>query len=101
MSIYDKKKSMFYRYFLTSTLFLLLFAVGCGEKNYSPNSSQSTMPGINTDGYNDPDIRMVDGDSDYYSRNYRSKENIKPSFFFLNPHIQAWKKYYQFEIIFI
>jgi len=44
---------------------------------------------------------MVDGDTDYYARNYRNQENIKPSFFFLNPHIQAWKTYYHFENIFI
>ena len=44
---------------------------------------------------------MVDEDPDYYSRNYRTQENIKPSFFFLNPHMQAWNTYYHFENIFI
>lgn len=44
---------------------------------------------------------MVDGDNDYYARNYRNQENIKPTFFFLNPHIQAWNTYYHFENIFI
>jgi len=91
---------MFYRYFLTSATLLLLFTIGCGNKNYSPNSSQSTMPGIHLDD-NNPDIKMVDGDTDYYARNYRNQDNIKPSFFFLNPHIQAWKTYYHFENIFI
>ncbi|MEM7008401.1 MAG: LysM peptidoglycan-binding domain-containing protein [Thermodesulfobacteriota bacterium] len=57
------------------------------------------MPGIYTG--DDSDIKMVDGDSDYYNKNYRAQENIKPSFFFLNPHIQAWKTYYAFEEIFI
>lgn len=92
---------MFYRYFLTSATLLLLFTIGCGNKNYSPNSSQSTMPGIRMDNYNNPDIKMVDVDTDYYARNYRNQDNIKPSFFFLNPHIQAWKTYYHFENIFI
>jgi membrane-bound lytic murein transglycosylase D len=91
---------MFYRYFLTSATLLLLFTIGCGNKNYSPNSSQSTMPGIHLDD-NNPDIKMVNGDTDYYARNYRNQDNIKPSFFFLNPHIQAWKTYYRFENIFI
>jgi len=59
------------------------------------------MPGIRIDNYNNPDIKMVDGDTDYYARNYRNQDNIKPSFFFLNPHIQAWKTYYHFENIFI
>jgi len=53
------------------------------------------------DNYNDSDIKMVDGDTDYYTRNYRNQENIKPSFFFLNPHIQAWNTYYHFENIFV
>jgi membrane-bound lytic murein transglycosylase D len=92
---------MFYRYFLTSATLLLLFTIGCGNKNHSPNSSQSTMPGIRIDNYNNPDIKMVDGDTDYYARNYRNQDNIKPSFFFLNPHIQAWKTYYHFENIFM
>ncbi len=92
---------MFYRYFLTSATLLLLFTIGCGNKNYSPNSSQSTVPGIRIDNYNNPDIKMVDGDTDYYARDYRNQDNIKPSFFFLNPHIQAWKTYYHFENIFI
>ena len=95
---YDKKKSMFYRCFLTTATLLLLFTIGCGNKIHSPNSSQSTMPGINT---NNPEIRMVGDDTDYYSRNYRNQENIKPSFFFLNPHIQAWNTYYHFENLFI
>lgn len=89
---------MFYRYFLTTATILLLFTIGCGNKNHSPNSSQSTMPGIQID---DSDIKMVDGETDYYSRNYRNQENIKPSFFFLNPHIQAWQTYYHFENIFV
>jgi len=49
---------------------------------------------------NNPDIKMVD-DNDYYARNYRNQQNIKPSFFFLNPHIQAWQTYYHFENIFV
>lgn len=53
------------------------------------------------DGYNDSDIKMVDGETDYYSRDYRNRDNIKPSFFFLNPHIQAWQTYYHFENIFV
>lgn len=91
---------MFYRYFLTSATLLLLFTIGCGNKNHSPNSPQSALPGMQV-GENDPDIKMVDGDQDYYARNYRNQENIKPSFFFLNPHMQAWKTYYHFESIFI
>ncbi|MCH7517422.1 MAG: LysM peptidoglycan-binding domain-containing protein [Candidatus Dadabacteria bacterium] len=51
--------------------------------------------------YSNPEIKIIDGDTDYYARSYRSQENIKPSFFFLNPHIQAWKTYYHFENIFI
>ncbi|MGB2693346.1 MAG: LysM peptidoglycan-binding domain-containing protein, partial [Thermodesulfobacteriota bacterium] len=79
---------------------MLLFTIGCGNKNHSPNSSQSALPGIQV-GDNNPDIKMVDGDQDYYARNYRNEESIKPSFFFLNPHMQAWKTYYHFESIFI
>ncbi len=91
---------MFYRYFLTSATLLLLFTIGCGNKNHSPNSPQSALPGIQV-GENNPDIKMVDGDQDYNARNYRNEESIKPSFFFLNPHMQAWKTYYHFESIFI
>ena len=90
------KKSMFYRYFLTTATLLLLFTIGCGNKNHSPNSSQSSILGLHV---NNPDIQMVD-DSGYYGRNYRNRQNIKPSFFFLNPHIQAWQTYYHFENIF-
>jgi hypothetical protein len=50
-------------------------------------------------GYNNPEIKIVD--QDYYTKDYRAQENIKPSFFFLNPHIQAWNTYYHFENIFI
>ncbi|MCZ6791523.1 MAG: LysM peptidoglycan-binding domain-containing protein, partial [Candidatus Dadabacteria bacterium] len=50
-------------------------------------------------GYNNPEIKIVD--QDYYTKDYRAQENIKPSFFFLNPNIQAWKTYYHFENIFI
>ncbi len=96
---YDKKKAMFYRYFLTSVTLLLLFTIGCGNKHQSQNTSQSTMPGVYTG--NNPDIKIVDGDTDYYTRDYRAQKNIKPSFFFLNPHIQAWKTYYHFEDIFV
>ncbi len=97
MSIYDKKKSMFYRYFITSATLLLLLVVGCGNKYSSQNTSQSPMPGIYTG--DNPDIKVID--DDYYTKNYRDQNNIKPSFFFMNPHIQAWKTYYQFESIFI
>ena len=99
MTNYDIKKSMFYRYFLFSATILLLFVVGCGNKHSSQNSSQSTMPGVYTG--DDPDIKVVDGTGDYYDRNYRDQKNIQPSFFFMNPHIQAWKTYYHFENIFV
>jgi membrane-bound lytic murein transglycosylase D len=98
--ICDKKKSMFYRYFLISSAFMLLFIIGCGNKYSSQNTSQSTIAGIHMgNGYNNPEIKIVD--RDYYTRNYRTQGNIKPSFFFLNPNIQAWKTYYHFENIFI
>lgn len=100
MKYYDIKLSMFYRYFLTTATLLLLFTLGCGNKNNTSNTSRSTMPGIHM-GSDDPDIKMVGDNQDYYSRNYQSQGNIKPSFFFLNPHIQAWKTYYHFENIFI
>ena len=100
MMICDKKKSMFYRYFLISSAFLLLFIIGCGNKYLSQNTPQSTIAGIHMyNDYNDPEIKIVD--RDYYTRNYRTQGNIKPSFFFLNPNIQAWKTYYHFENIFI
>lgn len=57
------------------------------------------MPGVYTG--DNPDIKVVDGDTDYYTRNYRAQKNIQPSFFFLNPQIQAWKTYYHFENIFV
>ncbi len=102
MSIYDKKKSMFYRYFLISTTLLLLFIIGCSNRYQSQNTSQANVPGVYWgNNYSNPEIKIIDGDSDYYARNYRSQENIKPSFFFLNPHIQAWNTYYHFENIFI
>ena len=96
---YDIKKSMFYRYFLFSATLLLLFVIGCGNKNSSQNSNYSTMPGVHTG--DDPDIKVVDGTGDYYTRDYRNQKNIQPSFFFMNPHIQAWKTYYHFENIFV
>lgn len=102
MSIYDKKKSMFYKCFLISTTLLLLFIIGCSNRYQLQNTSQANIPGIYLDNdYSNPEIKIIDGDTDYYARSYRSQENIKPSFFFLNPHIQAWKTYYHFENIFI
>ena len=102
MSIYDKKKSMFYKYFLISTTLLLLFIIGCSNRYQFQNTSQANIPDIYLDNnYSNPEIKIIDGDTDYYARNYKSQENIKPSFFFLNPHIQAWKTYYHFENIFI
>ena len=102
MSIYDKKKSMFYKYFLISTTLLLLFIIGCSNRYQFQNTSQANIPDIYLDNnYSNPEIKIIDGDTDYYARSYRSQENIKPSFFFLNPHIQAWKTYYHFENIFI
>ena len=102
MSIYDKKKSMFYRYFLISTTLLLLFIIGCSNRYQSQNTSQANITGIHLgNNSTNPEIKFIDGDTDYYTRNYRPQENIKPSFFFLNPHIQAWKTYYHFENIFI
>jgi len=101
MLICDKKKSMIYRYSLISTTLLLLLIIGCGNKYQSQNTSQ-TFPGIHIgDNNTNPEIKIIDGDPDYYARGYRSQENIKPSFFFLNPNIQAWKTYYYFENIFI
>ena len=101
MLICDKKKSMIYRYSLISTTLLLLLIIGCGNKYQSQNTSQ-TIPGIHIgDNNTNPEIKIIDGDPDYYARGYRSQENIKPSFFFLNPNIQAWKTYYYFENIFI
>jgi len=101
MLICDKKRSMIYRYFLISTTLLLLFIIGCGNKYQSQKTSQ-TIAGIHIgDSNTNPEIKIVDGDTDYYSRDYRSQENIKPSFFFLNPNIQAWKTYYHFENLFI
>jgi len=98
--ICDKKKSMFYRYFLISSAFMLLFIIGCGNKYSSQNTPQSPIAGIHMgNDYNNPEIKIVD--RDYYTRNYRTQGNIKPSFFFLNPNIQAWKTYYHFENIFI
>jgi membrane-bound lytic murein transglycosylase D len=100
MSIYDKKKAMFYKYFLISTTLLLLFIIGCSNRYQSQNTSHSTNADILMgSGYNNPEIKIVD--QDYYTKDYRAQENIKPSFFFLNPHIQAWKTYYHFENIFI
>jgi len=101
MPICDKKKSMFYRHFLIPTTLLLLFIIGCGNKYQSQNTSQ-TIPGIHIDdNITNPEIKIIDSDTDYYTRDYRSRENIKPSFFFLNPNIQAWKTYYYFENIFL
>jgi len=101
MLICDKKKSMIYRYSLISTTLLLLLIIGCGNKYQSQNTSQ-TFPGIHIgDNNTNPEIKIIDGDPDYYARGYRPQENIKPSFFFLNPNIQAWKTYYYFENIFI
>ena len=98
--ICDKKKSMFDRYFLISTTLVLLFIIGCGNKYSSQNTSHSTNADILMgSGYNNPEIKIVD--QDYYTKDYRAQENIKPSFFFLNPNIQAWKTYYHFENIFI
>ncbi len=99
MPNYDIKKSMFYRYFLLSTTLLLLFVIGCGNKHSSQNSSYSNMPGVYSG--DNPDIKVIDGSGDYYTRNYRDQKNIQPSFFFMNPHIQAWKTYYHFENIFV
>ncbi len=100
MMICDKKKSMFDRYFLISTTLVLLFIIGCGNKYSSQNTSHSTNADILMgSGYNNPEIKIVD--QDYYTKDYRAQENIKPSFFFLNPNIQAWKTYYHFENIFI
>ncbi|MEE9174662.1 MAG: LysM peptidoglycan-binding domain-containing protein [Thermodesulfobacteriota bacterium] len=91
---------MFDRYFLISTTLVLLFIIGCGNKYSSQNTSHSTNADILMgSGYNNPEIKIVD--QDYYTKDYRAQENIKPSFFFLNPNIQAWKTYYHFENIFI
>lgn len=96
VSNYDKKKPMIYRYLLLTAALSFVLA-GCGAKSVSPTKTQSAMPGINIEsGGAHPDIKMVDE----YSPSTLPSEDLRSSFFMLNPHIQGWKTYYYIETIF-
>ena len=96
VSNYDKKKPMIYRYLLLTAALSLVLA-GCGAKSVTPTKTQSAMPGIDIEsGGAHPDIKMVDE----YAPSGPPSEDLRSSFFMLNPHIQGWKTYYYVESIF-
>lgn len=96
VSKYDKKKPMFYRYLLL-TAALSFVLIGCGSKSVTPKRTQSAMPGIDVEsGGQHPDIKMVDE----YSPSPSQADDLRSSFFMLNPQIQGWKTYYYVETIF-
>ena len=87
---------MFYRYLLL-TAALSFVLIGCGSKSVTPKKTQSAMPGIDVEsGGHHPDIKMVDE----YSPSASPTEDLRSSFFILNPQIQGWKTYYYVETIF-
>ena len=80
---------MIYRYLLLTAALSFVLA-GCGAKSVSPTKTQSAMPGISIErGGAHPDIKMVDE----YAPSTPPSEDLRSSFFMLNPHIQGWKTY--------
>ena len=87
---------MIYRYLLLTAALSLVLA-GCGSKSVTPKRTQSAMPGIDVEsGGHHPDIKMVD----QYPASGSQADDLRSSFFILNPQIQGWKTYYYVETIF-
>lgn len=93
---YDKKKPMFYKYLLPVAGALTLILIGCGAKSPTRSASGPTISGIRLEDTEiDSEIKIVDEDN-----GEETVDDVRSSFFILNPQVQGWKTYYYIENIF-
>ncbi|MFI5322300.1 MAG: LysM peptidoglycan-binding domain-containing protein, partial [Thermodesulfobacteriota bacterium] len=75
---------------------MTLLLVGCGVKSYTAKTSGPFISGIHLqDNEMNSEIKIVDED-----HGKETAEDVKSSFFMLNPQVQGWKTYYYIENIF-
>ncbi|HVY54965.1 MAG TPA: LysM peptidoglycan-binding domain-containing protein [Thermodesulfobacteriota bacterium] len=87
---------MFYKYLLPVAGALTLLLAGCGAKSPTRSASGPTISGIHLgDKELNSEIKIVDEDN-----GDESVDDVRSSFFILNPQVQGWKTYYYLENIF-
>ena len=87
---------MFYKYLLPVAGVLTLVLIGCGAKSPTRSSSGPTISGIRLEDTElDSEIKIVDEDN-----GEETVDDVRSSFFILNPQVQGWKTYYYIENIF-
>lgn len=87
---------MFYRYLLPIAGIVTLLLVGCGAKSYTAKTSGPSFSGIHLEDTElESEIKMVDEDN-----GKEAVDDVRSSFFILNPQVQGWKTYYYIENIF-
>jgi membrane-bound lytic murein transglycosylase D len=87
---------MFYKYLLPLAGTVTLLLIGCGAKSPTKSASGPTISGIRLEDTEiDSEIKIVDEDT-----GEKTSEDVRSSFFILNPQVQGWKTYYYIENIF-
>ena len=87
---------MFYKHLLPLAGVTTLLLIGCGAKTTVKNASGPTISGIRLgDTELNSEIKIVDEDN-----GEETIEDVRSSFFILNPQVQGWKTYYYIENIF-
>lgn len=87
---------MFYKYLLPVAGALTLILIGCGAKSPTRSASGPTISGIRLEDTEiNSEIKIVDEDN-----GEETVDDVRSSFFILNPQVQGWKTYYYIENIF-
>ena len=87
---------MFYRYLLPLAGTMTLLLIGCGAKSPTSSTSGPAISGIHLEDTEiDSEIKIVDEDT-----GGETVEDVRSSFFILNPQVQGWRTYYYIENIF-